>query len=133
MKIGVMFGNPETTTGGNALKFYASVRMDIRRIETIKDGTDVDRQPGAGQGGQEQGGAAVPRRPSSTSCTTRASRSRAACSTSASRLGIVRKSGAWFSFGDERLGQGRENAKEFLQAQPGRAGGDPLADHGGLA
>ena len=53
MKIGVMFGNPETTTGGNALKFYASVRMDIRRIDSIKNGTDVDRQPREGQGRQE--------------------------------------------------------------------------------
>ena len=59
MKIGVMFGNPETTTGGNALKFYASVRLDIRRIGAIKEGDEVDRQPDARQGGQEQGRAAV--------------------------------------------------------------------------
>ena len=61
MKIGVMFGNPETTTGGNALKFYAIVRLDIRRIGAIKDGEKVDRQPHAGEGGEEQDGAAVPR------------------------------------------------------------------------
>ena len=61
-KIGVMFGNPETTPGGRALKFYASVRLDIRRIETIKTGHGLDRQPGPGQGRQEQGRAAVPRR-----------------------------------------------------------------------
>ena len=60
-KIGVMFGNPETTTGGRALKFYASVRLDIRRIASIKDGDDGGRQPHAGEGGQEQGRAAVPR------------------------------------------------------------------------
>ena len=60
-KIGVMFGNPETTTGGRALKFYASVRIDIRRIASIKDGDQVDRQPHARQGREEQGGAAVPR------------------------------------------------------------------------
>ena len=60
-KIGVMFGNPETTTGGRALKFYASVRIDIRRIASIKDGDVGRRRPDAGQGGQEQGGAAVPR------------------------------------------------------------------------
>ena len=60
MKIGVMFGNPETTTGGNALKFYASVRMDIRRIETIKNGTDSIGSRVTGEGRQEQGGAAVP-------------------------------------------------------------------------
>ena len=61
MKIGVMFGNPETTTGGNALKFYASVRLDIRRIGAIKKGEEVDRQRDARQGREEQGGAAVPR------------------------------------------------------------------------
>ena len=60
-KIGVMFGSPETTTGGNALKFYASVRMDIRRIGKIKNGEHVDRQPHPGEGRQEQDGRAVPR------------------------------------------------------------------------
>ena len=59
MKIGVMFGNPETTTGGNALKFYASVRLDIRRIGAIKKGEEVDRQRDQGQGREEQGRAAV--------------------------------------------------------------------------
>ena len=58
-KIGVMFGSPETTPGGRALKFYASVRLDIRRIETLKDGAEADRQPRPRQGGQEQGRAAV--------------------------------------------------------------------------
>ena len=58
-KIGVMFGSPETTTGGKALKFYASVRLDVRRIETLKDGTDAGRQPHPRQGRQEQGGPAV--------------------------------------------------------------------------
>ena len=61
MKIGVMFGNPETTTGGNALKFYASVRLDIRRIGAIKEGEDVGRQPHAREGREEQDRAAVPR------------------------------------------------------------------------
>ena len=59
MKIGVMFGNPETTTGGNALKFYSSVRLDIRRIESIKEGAGSDRQPCAREGGEEQDGASV--------------------------------------------------------------------------
>ena len=59
MKLGVMFGNPETTTGGNALKFYSSVRLDIRRIESIKEGQDVTRQPGASEGREEQARAAV--------------------------------------------------------------------------
>jgi len=61
MKIGVMFGNPETTTGGNALKFYASVRLDIRRIQSIKTEGQVIGKPDQGAGDQEQGGAAVPR------------------------------------------------------------------------
>ena len=58
-KIGVMFGNPETTPGGRALKFYSSVRLDIRRIETLKEGVEAYRQPRARQGGEEQGRAAV--------------------------------------------------------------------------
>ncbi len=83
-KIGVMFGNPETTTGGRALKFYASVRVDIRRIASIKDGDDDHRRPHARQGGEEQGRAARSAKPSSTSCTARASRARATCWTSRS-------------------------------------------------
>ena len=59
MKIGVMFGNPETTSGGNALKFYASVRLDIRRIQAIKAGGGRGRQPHAGESEEEQGGAAL--------------------------------------------------------------------------
>ena len=77
MKIGVMFGSPETTTGGNALKFYASVRLDIRRIGCDQEGRRSDRQRDPGQGGEEQGGAAVPRSRSSTSSTARAFRARA--------------------------------------------------------
>ena len=73
MKIGVMFGNPETTTGGNALKFYASVRLDIRRIGSIKDKEDGGRQPDPREGGEEQGRAAVQAWSSSTSCMARAS------------------------------------------------------------
>ena len=73
MKIGVMFGSPETTTGGNALKFYASVRLDIRRIGAIKDARRRGRQPDPREGGEEQDGAAVQASSSSTSCTARAS------------------------------------------------------------
>ena len=65
-KIGVMFGNPETTTGGKALKFYASLRLDIRRIGPVKEREDGDRQSRPGEGGEEQGGAAVQARRSST-------------------------------------------------------------------
>src|SRR5882672_5265371 len=117
MKIGVMFGNPETTTGGNALKFYASVRLDIRRIGSIKDrDTVVGSQTRVkvvknkmappfrvvefdimyGEGISKNGelidlGVAA---------------------------GVVEKSGAWFSYGSQRIGQGRENAKTFLKENP---------------
>jgi recombination protein RecA len=116
-KIGVMFGNPETTTGGRALKFYASVRIDIRRIASIKDGDQViggrtrvkvvknkvappfreaEFDVMYGEGISKEGDLldlAVEKR-------------------------IVEKSGAWFAFGGERLGQGRENAKQFLKENP---------------
>ena len=116
-KIGVMFGNPETTPGGRALKFYASVRLDIRRIETIKTGTEsvgnrvrikVVKNKVAppfrvaefdvmyGEGVSKEGDLldlAVDKR-------------------------IVEKSGAWFAYSGERLGQGRENAKQFLKDNP---------------
>jgi len=117
MKIGVMFGNPETTTGGNALKFYASVRMDIRRVASLKQGQDVigsrtrvkvvknkvappfkeaefDIMYGTGiswEGDLVDLGAAS---------------------------NIIEKSGAWFSYGGERIGQGRENAKQYLAEHP---------------
>ena len=117
MKIGVMFGNPETTTGGNALKFYASVRLDIRRIGSIKDrDTVVGSQTRVkvvknkvappfrvvefdimyGEGVSKTGelidlGVAA---------------------------GVVEKSGAWFSYGGQRIGQGRENAKQFMRENP---------------
>jgi recombination protein RecA len=117
MKIGVMFGSPETTTGGNALKFYASQRLDIRRIGTIKVG-DV----------------AVGNR-----CRVKVVKNKLAppfrlCEfdilfgKGISRTGdvidlgveagIVNKSGAWYSYGDERIGQGRDNARNFLEEHP---------------
>jgi recombination protein RecA len=113
-KIGVMFGNPETTPGGRALKFYASVRLDIRRIETIKSGTDsvgsrvrvkvVKNKVAApfrvaefdvmyGEGISREGGLLDVGVASN----------------------VVTKTGAWFTYGDTRLGQGREQAKEFLR------------------
>ena len=91
MKIGVMFGNPETTTGGNALKFYASVRLDVRRIAAHQGRRGGDRQPHAGEGGEEQGRAAVPpgrvRHPLQRGHLA----SRATCSTSASRPASSRR------------------------------------------
>ena len=121
MKIGVMFGNPETTTGGNALKFYASVRMDIRKIASLKQGNDVIGSRTKvkvvknkvtppfkevefdilyGEGISKEGDLldlAVDK-------------------------GIVEKSGAWFSYGKERIGQGRENSRLFLKENPAIAG-----------
>ncbi len=117
MKIGVMFGNPETTTGGNALKFYASVRMDIRRIGAIKDKEDVigsqtrvkivknkvappfktvDFDIMYGEGISKTG----------------------ELIDLGVKAGIVDKSGAWFSYKGDKLGQGRENAKMFLRDNP---------------
>jgi recombination protein RecA len=117
MKIGVMFGNPETTTGGNALKFYASQRLDIRRVGAIKDGEtvigsrtrvkvvknkvappfrEVEFDILYGQGISREGDLLD----------------------LAVENNIVEKSGAWFSYGGERIGQGRENARDFLKLRP---------------
>jgi recombination protein RecA len=117
MKIGVMFGNPETTTGGNALKFYATQRLDIRRVGAIKDGEtvigsrtrvkvvknkvappfrEVEFDILYGQGISREGDLLD----------------------LAVENNIVEKSGAWFSYGGERIGQGRENARDFLKTHP---------------
>jgi recombination protein RecA len=116
-KIGVMFGNPETTTGGRALKFYASVRLDIRRIGAIKDG-------------QEQIGnrTRVKVVKNKVAPPFRQAEFDVMYNEGISHTGllvdigvendIVQKSGAWFSFGDTRLGQGRENAKIYLKENP---------------
>ncbi|WP_069817557.1 recombinase RecA [Streptomyces sp. TP-A0874] len=119
-KIGVMFGSPETTTGGRALKFYASVRIDIRRIETLKDGTEavgnrtrckIVKNKVAppfkqaefdilyGQGISREGGLID----------------------MGVEHGFIRKSGAWYTYGGDQLGQGKENARNFLKDNPGLA------------
>jgi recombination protein RecA len=117
MKIGVMFGNPETTTGGNALKFYASVRMDIRRIETIKDGTDSVGSRVRVKVVKNK--VAPPFRQAEFDIMYNAGISvEGSVLDVATDLAIVRKSGAWYYFGEERLGQGRENTKEFLKHNP---------------
>jgi recombination protein RecA len=117
MKIGVMFGSPETTTGGNALKFYASVRMDIRRIETLKDGQDAIGIRARVKVIKNK--VAPPFRQAEFDIMYNEGISVAGSILDvATDLGIVRKSGAWFYLGEERLGQGRENAKVFLKSNP---------------
>ncbi|HEV2529827.1 MAG TPA: recombinase RecA [Thermomicrobiales bacterium] len=117
MKIGVMFGNPETTTGGQALKFYASVRMDIRRIEAIKNGTDSVGMRARVKIVKNK--VAPPFRQAEFDIMYNEGISVAGSVLDVGTdLGIVRKSGAWFYLGEDRLGQGRENAKEFLKHNP---------------
>src|SRR5512132_2855054 len=117
MKIGVMFGNPETTTGGNALKFYASVRMDIRRIGALKDGDNI-------VGGRTRvkvvkNKMAPPFKEAEFDLLYGTGISRdGEIVDLGSEMGIVEKSGAWYSFGGERIGQGREAAKQFLKEHP---------------
>jgi recombination protein RecA len=126
MKIGVMFGSPETTTGGNALKFYASVRLDIRRIGAIKEAaaaTTSGKDP-AVVGNRTRvkvvkNKMAPPFREVEFDILYGQGISRAGDVIDlASDLNIVEKSGAWFSFGGERIGQGRENAKAYLEQHP---------------
>jgi recombination protein RecA len=117
MKIGVMFGNPETTTGGQALKFYASVRLDIRRIESIKSGTDVIGSRARVKVVKNK--VAPPFRQAEFDIMMNEGISREGNILDvAVNMEIVRKSGAFFYLGDDRIGQGRENAKNFLKANP---------------
>jgi recombination protein RecA len=114
MKIGVMFGSPETTTGGNALKFYSSVRLDIRRIGAIKDRDEV-------VGNQTRvkvvkNKVAPPFKQVEFDIMYGEGISKMGELLDLGvKAGVVQKSGAWFSYGDERIGQGRENAKQFLR------------------
>jgi recombination protein RecA len=117
MKIGIMFGNPETTTGGNALKFYASVRLDIRRIGQIKEREEV-------VGNQTRvkvvkNKVAPPFKQVEFDIMYGEGISKTGELVDLGvRAGIVEKSGAWFSFGGERIGQGRENTKAYLKEHP---------------
>jgi recombination protein RecA len=112
-----MYGNPETTTGGNALKFYASVRMDIRRIESIKSGTDVIGSRAKVKVVKNK--TAPPFRLAEFDIMYNEGISREGNILDvAVDMNIVRKSGAWFYMGEERIGQGRENVKTFLKEHP---------------
>lgn len=116
-KVGVMFGNPETTTGGRALKFYASVRLDIRRGEAIKDGTNILGNRTVVKVVKNK--VAPPFKTAEVEII---------YGQGISRLGeivdlavkyeIINKSGAWFSYNGTKIGQGRENTKEFLKNNP---------------
>jgi recombination protein RecA len=124
MKIGVMFGSPETTTGGNALKFYASVRLDIRRIGQIKEAAASDKKDPVTIGNRTRvkvvkNKMAPPFREVEFDILYGQGISRAGDIIDlAVELGLVEKSGAWFSVGTERIGQGRENAKTYLDQHP---------------
>lgn len=117
MKIGVMFGNPETTPGGTALKFYSSMRLDIRKIETIKNGQDVI-------GGRVR----VKMVKNKTAPPFKQAEFDIYFDEGVSKVGeiidlgtykkIIERAGAWYSYGDNKIGQGRENAKEYLKNNP---------------
>ena len=116
-----MFGNPETTTGGNALKFYASVRLDIRRIGAIKDKDDVV--------GNQTRVKVVKNKVAAPFRTVEFDIMYGEGISKTGELldlgvsaGLVEKSGSWFSYGSQRIGQGRENAKTFMQENPDIAG-----------
>jgi recombination protein RecA len=116
-KVGVMFGSPETTPGGRALKFYASVRLDVRKIDSLKQGTDVIGNRTKVKVVKNK--VAPPFKQAEFDIMYGAGISREGCILDvAVDMGIVNKSGAWYSYNEERLGQGRENVKELLKERP---------------
>ncbi|MDR7472495.1 MAG: recombinase RecA [Armatimonadota bacterium] len=116
-KIGVMFGNPETTTGGRALKFYASVRMEIRRTENIKVGEEIRGMRARIKVVKNK--LAPPFREAEVDIIYGQGISHAASILDvATAHGIVQRTGTWFAFGEMKLGQGRDNARDFLEANP---------------
>ena len=117
MKIGVMYGNPETTTGGNALKFYASVRLDVRRVESIKEGGEVIGNKTRVKVVKNK--VAPPFREAYFDIMFGQGISKwGELVDLAVQMEIVQKSGSWFSMGDERIGQGKDSVKAFLQNNP---------------
>jgi len=116
-KIGVMFGNPETTTGGNALKFYSSVRLDIRRVSSIKDGQEVVGNRTRVKVVKNK--LAPPFREAEFDMIFGEGISKEGDIIDLGvEAGIIEKTGTWFSYGSNRIGQGRENAKEYLKKNP---------------
>ena len=117
MKIGVMYGNPETTTGGNALKFYASVRLDIRRVEAIKNGTEVIGNRTRAKVIKNK--VAPPFKEAIFDIMYGEGISKTGEILDLGvEMGLIQKSGSWFSIGEERIGQGRDNAKQYLKENP---------------
>jgi len=113
MKIGVMFGSPETTTGGNALKFYSSVRLDIRRIGAIKDRDEVVGNTTRVKVVKNKVAPPFKQVEFDIMYGEGISKNGELLDLGV-KAGVVEKSGSWFSYGDERIGQGRENAKQYL-------------------
>ncbi|MBP8742810.1 MAG: recombinase RecA, partial [Acidaminococcaceae bacterium] len=113
-KVGVMFGNPETTTGGRALKFYSTIRLDVRRIETLKNGNEMIGSRTRVKVVKNK--IAPPFRQAEFDIMYGEGISLEGCLVDLGvEYGIINKSGAWYSYGDERLGQGKENVKELLK------------------
>lgn len=113
-KVGVMFGSPETTTGGKALKFYASIRLDVRKVDVIKDGTNIIGNKTRVKVVKNK--LAPPFKVAEFDIMYGQGISKSGCIVDmALQLGIIKKSGAWFSYNDEKIGQGKENTKQTLE------------------
>ncbi|MDD4320200.1 MAG: recombinase RecA [Acidaminococcaceae bacterium] len=116
-KVGVMFGSPEVTTGGRALKFYATIRLDVRRIETLKNGNDMIGNRTRVKVVKNK--IAPPFKQAEFDIMYGKGISHEGCLVDlGAEFDIINKSGSWYSYGDERIGQGRENAKDFLRKNP---------------
>jgi recombination protein RecA len=119
MKIGIVFGNPETTTGGNALKFYSSLRLEVRRTETIEGGKDADAVGNRVKVKVVKNKVAPPFRKADLEIHFGKGISASASLLDAAvKHEIIDKKGAWFSYGEEKVGQGRESAREYLEQHP---------------